>query len=972
MKKFGINFYVLNILIVIGAISFATFIFIAQVHETAGNRMRLEQKQALATFRELLRNKGGGQFRIVNGVLLAGDQRIGRDIPEKVDTIFGVTATVFVGGTIASTSNRSGGDTDASLPDAVRETVLAKGEPFAGEVRKGGIDRIITCEPLADPEGNVIGALYVAAKKNDVTIEFERERTNIILEALFVGILCIMFMLMASRGRKVYESALRESEVKYRTLFETSIEGIVLLRDTFFDCNEQACRLFGCSRKELLGLNLVEVSPPEQPDGTSSDQVASLLLETAAGGMPRFFPWTFRRMDGTSFEAEVFLQSLQIQGGDVVQATLRDVTERNLTEQRVRDSEEKYRTVFETTGTATIIVEEDTVISLANRQYEVLSGFSKEELEGHKSWTDFVGGQDRERMLHYHRQRRISPNSVPQNYEFTFIDRHGTRKEIFSAVSMIPGTSQRVASCLDITELKQAQRAIQKMQRQQRAILDNIPDLIWLKDREGRYLTVNQALIAASGIEVQKLLGLNDFDIWPEQLARQYREDDMAVIRSGGQYCCEEELEGSDGRRTWIETIKMPVFSEDGELLGTTGVARNIEQRKRTEQALRESEERFYQLFAQNHDAIILLRLDNMEIIDANPKMISLFGYSREELLTAGPWSFMAPEDYQKLILLLATEGPATDFLLDAATTIKKDGTRSAVSILGKTIRLKELDVIYCSIRDITERIRLEEEMKSTQARLINISKMTSIGMLVSGLAHEINNPNSYIAVNAMLLADAWRDAQPALAQFQKTHGDFTLAGLPYEEMREVAPRLFDGLKKGSSRINTIVDNLRTFARKDSSSLDGRIDINSVISDAMVILSYQIHKTTDNFRLELAPDLPPARGNRQQVEQVVINLVLNALQSLPGREAAVIVTTAVEPSSDSIVISVRDQGKGMERTLLERATEPFFSTRLEEGGTGLGLSIVASIVKDHNGSLEIESTPRQGTTATVRLQRVAP
>lgn len=306
-------------------------------------------------------------------------------------------------------------------------------------------------------------------------------------------------------------------------------------------------------------------------------------------------------------------------------------------------------------------------------------------------------------------------------------------------------------------------------------------------------------------------------------------------------------------------------------------------------------------------------------------------------------------------------------FHLDRIGVVRSDGTRLIASIWGKIIRLRDTEVVYCSIRDITRRIRMEEEARITQSRLIHTNKMTSLGVLVSGIAHEINNPNTFIQGNATLIESFWRDALPILDHHRAANGDFDLGGLPYGEVEQIIPRLVHGVKEGSRRISTIVNNLKDFAREDTTKTFMPINVNKIVEEAKLILSYQIHRYTDQFRLELAEDLPLALGKPQQIEQVVINLIMNALQALPDKGAGVTIATLADRDSPAIIVSVRDEGEGMPREILERITEPFYSTKLERGGTGLGLSISAAIIREHNGTLAFESTPGRGTAATVTL-----
>ncbi|WP_298437153.1 PAS domain S-box protein [Geobacter sp.] len=515
-------------------------------------------------------------------------------------------------------------------------------------------------------------------------------------------------------------------------------------------------------------------------------------------------------------------------------------------------------------------------------------------------------------------------------------------------------------------------RSLKALQRQQQAILDNIPDLVWLKDTESRFIAVNEAFARSCGSTPAALVGKNDLDVWPRDLAELYRQDDRLVMALRQRKWIEEALEAASGERRWIETIKTPVIDEGGNVVGTTGIARDIHGRKRTEEALRESEERFRGLFEQNEDAIVLLRRESFKVLDANPAAERLFGCSRDELGRQSPWSFFSPEAYATFIRAVPSRGDNAPFYLDRLGTARKSGEAIIVSIWGKIIRLRDEEVIYCSIRNITDRVRLEEESRSIQARLIHANKMASLGILVSGIAHEINNPNTFIQGNAGILERIWLDVLPILERHRQSTGNLSLGGLPADEVERIVPRLLLGLREGSRRISAIVGNLKNFAREDRAAGHAPIDVNKIIRDAALILSHHIHRHTDAFQLRLDDILPPALGKAQQVEQVVINLIMNGLQALPGKEAGLTVATRVDRAAAAVVITVRDEGEGMSGEVMARLTEPFFSTRLERGGTGLGLSICASIVQEHDGTLRFESAPGAGTTATVTLPLAPP
>jgi hypothetical protein len=421
----------------------------------------------------------------------------------------------------------------------------------------------------------------------------------------------------------------------------------------------------------------------------------------------------------------------------------------------------------------------------------------------------------------------------------------------------------------------------------------------------------------------------------------------------------------SDGSHHEVVFYKATFKDQTGELGGLVGVMLDVTELKRSETALRESEERFHQLFTQHpFDAVILLKNNGAAILDFNPAAAVMFGYGRDEFLSCTPTDLIEPSDFLPLDTVMNTDQPV-DFRFEKITARRKDGSRFIVSLWAKTVQLHDNQAIYCSFRDVTEKIQMEEAIKTTQAKLIHTNKMTSLGILTSSMGHEINNPNSYISVNAAMLADVWADSLPVLRRYFAENGDFSLGGLPFSEMESKVPRLCNGIMEGSQRIDAIVKGLKNFVRDEKGRRHENVSVNTIVEQAAGILWHHIHKQTDHFRLTIAESLPPVCGNAQQLEQVVINLIMNALQSLPGKQASVSVTT--RQVNRTIVIEVQDDGKGMETQVMKRLAEPFFTTRMEDGGSGLGLYISASIISEHQGTMEFDSTPAVGTTATIRL-----
>ncbi len=294
------------------------------------------------------------------------------------------------------------------------------------------------------------------------------------------------------------------------------------------------------------------------------------------------------------------------------------------------------------------------------------------------------------------------------------------------------------------------------------------------------------------------------------------------------------------------------------------------------------------------------------------------------------------------------------------APIFNADGNVSAL-IMGIDItEYKEME------DSLKEKVRIQREASLIKAKLIHANKMASLGVLASGIAHEINNPNNFIMNNASILSDVCQDAIKIMTEYHRENGDFFVGGLPFAEIRNILPNLISGITEGSKRIKNIVDNLKVFYRNDG-RMDERVNINDVINASILILSNKIRNYTRGFHLDLKKDIPEIKGSFQQIEQIIINLLTNAMEAIPDKKGGIYISTSHDRDKDHVVVKVKDEGIGMTRNILESITEPFFTTRLDKGGTGLGLSISRSIIKEHSGSLEFESESGKGTTVIVTL-----
>lgn len=258
---------------------------------------------------------------------------------------------------------------------------------------------------------------------------------------------------------------------------------------------------------------------------------------------------------------------------------------------------------------------------------------------------------------------------------------------------------------------------------------------------------------------------------------------------------------------------------------------------------------------------------------------------------------------------------------------------------------------------DITEMARLRKD--SDRA-----SRLASLGQLSAGVAHEINNPNGLIMLNLQTLRDVLHDALDELSQHNP---EARIGGLPLSRARQLVPQLATEMEDSSRRIREIVEDLKDFAYRDTQEQSCQFDLNTSIAKALRLAQNAIRKATDHFSQSLATNLPLIKGNPHRIEQVIVNLLINACQALPDRSAKLTLNTRWNERDGCVEIQVIDQGCGISAENLPYITDPFFTTRREEGGTGLGLSVSARIVREHGGSLHFISEPGQGTTIILQL-----
>ncbi|MBE2259602.1 MAG: CHASE domain-containing protein [Rhodobacteraceae bacterium] len=405
----------------------------------------------------------------------------------------------------------------------------------------------------------------------------------------------------------------------------------------------------------------------------------------------------------------------------------------------------------------------------------------------------------------------------------------------------------------------------------------------------------------------------------------------------------------------WLRVCGFPVHESGGALSRIVGFCEDITEHKLAEDALRDSEAKLRTLF--NHSPDLIFTVDRRASI----------------LLTNRPLPYPvggAGETRSELILPVEVR----QAYLDKLRQVFANGQVEHCQYAGPDATSWEVRMVPINSATVADTVMAAmvvitdiTENRKLQSQAIRSARLASLGVLSAGIAHEIGNPTHAIMANAALLARIWHDALPILSEYEREQGDFLLAGLSFAQARETISRGMGDIGENARRIRKIIGNLKHLGKQDGGHMDELADIGKILDAVVTLLDARIRQHTDALTLDLPAALPAVRGNVQQLEQVFINVIVNALESLPDHSCSVKVSARLDSSGERIIVRVKDQGQGIAEDVMAQIGEPFFTTKGDRGGTGLGLSISSSIVERHGGVLRFASNKKMGTTVSIEL-----
>ncbi len=561
--------------------------------------------------------------------------------------------------------------------------------------------------------------------------------------------------------------------------------------------------------------------------------------------------------------------------------------------------------------------------------------------------------------------------NLPMAFECRLKRHDGAWRHVQMHARPLPGKATQASGyigfCFDVHERFETRDALVQSDARFRSLVEQIPAVLYMAPVN------DSSRLEFVSPQVEQLLGypavdfLSRPDLWrscihPEDVDKiEFRPKNSSMATRA--YVSEYRMVARDGRTHWIHDEAVMVHRPDGRPVCYQGIMLDITERRQLEETLR-----VYEEAVEGLDDLVAAIDARQRFIMVNRAWLEYQGKSREDVMGKHLSEVMGGRLYAEILPLVerCLQGKRMTFEAEREHPVLGRRTVSLTYFPLFGTGTNPLGMVSY-LKDITDRKRREVEARRRQDQLAQAEKLVSLGTMVSGVAHEINNPNSFVMTNSATLARVWEGALPILDAWQKENGDFLLGGVLYSKQRDRIAELISGIRTGSERIRNIVDELRRFSRSEAGQEHIRLNLNEPIMAAVTLTSNVVRKATHRFSMSLATSLPLIMGSPQRLEQVLINLIQNACQALPTPECSVRVESGVDEATHRVFVRVQDEGSGIPPHLLQRICDPFFTTRRDSGGTGLGLSISARIVEEHRGEMRFDSTPGRGTTVTIYL-----
>jgi two-component system, cell cycle sensor histidine kinase and response regulator CckA len=802
-------------------------------------------------------------------------------------------------------------------------------------------------------EANNLSSLYEAgiASLQDV-----KKVQAVMVVSSGIGILCAFLVVllvgrMITRPLERAEAALRLSEERFSKAFNMSPfrMGIFRQRDSvILDVNDRWVKDLGFAREEVVGRSVFDMT-----EAVGEEEHPKLRKVHREGKPVRDVEVISRTKTGEKRFSLYSLEVIELSGETCFLWATNDITERKRSEEALRESEALFRATFENATVGVFLTDTHGKLLKVNETFCNLLGYGREELEG-KSIGDFAYRPDKDIGADYVAQA-IAGQGSSLHFEKRYLHRDGRLVWVYLSTALLFDSSGRpqyfITHVQDITERKRSEEALRESEAKFRAIFENSGNGMAVVSLEGHPVECNRALVKILGYSEEQLRGMAFTDYTHvDDRELDWRLYGELIAGKLDKYEIDKRFIRSDGQTIWGSLIVSLVSDSAGRPKYGVGIVQDITERKKSENALRDSEERFRQLVENIQEVFWITDVQKNQMLYISPGYQKVWGRSPESLFES-PRSWLDaihPEDQERVrqaALKQAWGGYVEEYRIVRPNGSMRWIRDSAVPIPDTSGQIYRVVGIA---EDITERRHIEEQLRQAQ-------KMEAIGLLAGGVAHDFNN-----LLTAII-------GYSQLAEFRLEEGD--------------PLRFFvEEIRQSGERAAALTRQLLAFSRRQVMQ-PRELDLNESVSILAKMLQ-RILGEDIRMQLKLGPSPLLIEADPGMIDQILMNLAVNARDAMPGGGTLMIETAArIVTDEESLTIpestpgqyvclTVHDTGCGIAPENIDRIFEPFFTTKELGKGTGLGLATVFGIVKQHQGAILVSSQVDYGTIFEILLPAI--
>ncbi len=726
--------------------------------------------------------------------------------------------------------------------------------------------------------------------------------------------------------RRRADEALRESEARYRGLFENSRDAIYVttIAGAFEEANATMCKLFGFTRSELPTVNARDL----YANAADRERFSALISRS---GSVSDFPVLLQKSNGDQLECLVTASARRAADGTIMayEGIVRDVTTQAQTERALRESEEKYRVLYENAPVGIGLADAEGNLLTYNDAMLEPGGYKRGDPQLANVANLYVTKDDRVKAL-----QCLAERGSVQQMEVRF--RRGGEGAYDALLSLgqvtVEGKQCVMAIVQDVTQRKQAERALADSRQMLRLVLDAIPVRVFWKDRNSVYLGCNRLFAEDAGRKTpQALVGKRDFELSWTNRAEEYRRDDMEVMESGRpKLGFEDQVLHHDGSDRWVQTSKVPLCNMEGHVIGILGTYEDITERREAEQAVRMSEARFATAFGLSPDAVVISRLSDGCMIDVNESFVRMTGYDRSEAVghTAhelGLWG----EDHSardRFVSRLQSGQGARDI---EVKFFGKGGESFICLLSGDVIDLDGEPHVFFYGKNITERKKAEEEVRHSREQLRRLAvRLQSVREQErAAIAREIHDELGQ-GLTGMKMDLSWM-----VGRLPPTADELLKRG---ESMMELMDTTIQTVRDLSTRLRpAVLDDLGLAAA----------------------VEWQSQETAKRSGLEIILQSTADTGDLDRERATALFRILQeALTNVVRHADAKRTTVALQISENDVILEVVDDGCGIAEDQLESLRS-------------LGILGMRERALEFGGTVHIVRGLQGGTAVTARMPR---